>query len=459
MSNASVAGRAAAAAPGRKIPLRVVIVLGALSAFGPLSMDLYLPALPELARDLHSPAAAAQLTMSACMVGLAVGQLLSGPASDRFGRRRPLLTGMAAYALSSLLCALAPDMGVLIALRLVQGLAGGTGIVIARAVVRDLCDTDAAAHMYSMLMLVTGVAPVVAPVAGGQLLRITSWPGLFVVLSLVGCVLLAAAAAVIRETLPPPRRHRGGIAAVSREFGTLRRDPRFIGFTAVLGLGSVVLFAYIVMSPFVLQGGYGLSAQEFSYCFAANSVGLIAASRLAMWLTRRTSPERTLRIGLAAGFAGGCALTAVTAGRLPLGAVLPVLWLTVSSVALVMPTATALGLAGHGSRAGAAAGVMGLAQFGVGGIIAPVASAGGATAVTMAATMTLAGALAWLIRWLIPRSARPPAGTERRAGTNETRARRRRALAPRNPPEVPHAARPGLPERRPYPAADPPADH
>ena len=158
----------------------------------------------------------------------------------------------------------------------------------------------------------------------------------------------------------------------------------------MLGLGSVVLFAYIVMSPFVLQGGYGLSAQEFSYCFAANSVGLIAASA---WPCGSPPDQPGAHAADRAGrrVAGGCALTAVMACRLSLAAVLPVLWLTVSSVALVMPTATALGLAGHGSRAGAAAGVMGLAQFGVGGIIAPVASAGGATAVTMAATMTLVG--------------------------------------------------------------------
>jgi MFS transporter, DHA1 family, multidrug resistance protein len=403
--------------PQRTIPLRTVFVLGALSAFGPLSMDLYLPALPQLARDLHSTAATAQLTMSSCMVGLAVGQLLLGPVSDRYGRRRPLLIGVAAYAVTSLLCALAPGIGLLIVLRLVQGLAGGAGIVIARAVVRDLCETDAAAQVFSMLMLVTGIAPVVAPVAGGQLLRVTSWPGLFVTLCLIGCVLLAAAAIAIRETLPPADRHQGGFAAAARQFAALRRDARFVGFTGVLGLGSVVLFAYIVMSPFVLQGGYGLSAQEFSYCFAANSVGLIAASRLALWLTRRTSADHTLRIGLAAGLAGSCALVAITASHLPLAAVLPVLWVTVSSVALVMPTATALGLASHSSRAGTAAGVMGLAQFGVGGIIAPIVSASGATAIAMASTMAAAGALALLIHGMLSRPSSPARSSDPVAGT------------------------------------------
>jgi MFS transporter, DHA1 family, multidrug resistance protein len=391
--------------PKRILPLRIVLVLGALSAFGPLSMDLYLPALPQLARDLHSTAATAQLTMSSCMVGLAVGQLVLGPVSDRYGRRRPLLIGIAAYAVTSLLCALAPDIGLLIVLRLVQGLAGGAGIVVTRAVVRDLCDTDAAAQVFSMLMLVTGVAPVVAPLAGGQLLRVTSWPGLFITLCLIGCVLLATAAVAIRETLPPAERHQAGIAAAAQQFVALRRDARFVGFTGVLGLGSVVLFAYIVMSPFVLQGGYGLSAQEFSYCFAGNSVGLIAASRLALWLTRRTNAGHTLRIGLAAGLTGSCALVVITASHLPLAAVLPVLWVTVSSVALVMPTATALGLASHGSRAGTAAGVMGLAQFGVGGIIAPIVSASGATAIAMSATMATAAALALLILRLLSSSA------------------------------------------------------
>src|SRR5690606_31752022 len=183
------AGSSAAAAPARPVARSVILVLGALSAFGPLSLDLYLPALPDLSDDLGVSSVTGQLTMTACMIGLALGQLTVGPLSDRFGRRKPLLLGVAIYALASLLCASMPTASALIALRLVQGVAGGAGIVIARAIVRDLFDTEASARIFSLLAMVTGIAPVLAPVLGGQLMHVTSWRGLFVTLSLIGCAL------------------------------------------------------------------------------------------------------------------------------------------------------------------------------------------------------------------------------------------------------------------------------
>jgi DHA1 family bicyclomycin/chloramphenicol resistance-like MFS transporter len=393
----------------RLVPLRILFVLGALSAFGPLSLDLYLPALPALAADLHGSPALAQLTLTACMVGVAVGQLVLGPVSDRYGRRGPLLIGVGAYAVTSALCAAAPNLGVLITLRLLQGLAGGAGIVIARAVVRDLYDTDAAARVFSLLMLVTGIAPVAAPVLGGQLLHLMPWRGLFLTLCLIGCALLAAAAWAIRDTLPPDARIHGGFRASARQLVTVVRDPRFTGFTAVITLASVVLFAYIVMSPFVLQDGYGLSAQGFSFVFAGNSVGLMIAGRLGAFLVRRVGPMRTLTVGLVTGLAGSVALTVAAVLALPLPVLLALLFPTVSSVALILPSATALALAAHRARAGTASGLMGLAQFGVGGAVGPLASVGGATAVPMAACMAGAAVAAMIIQRLLARQrpARP----------------------------------------------------
>jgi DHA1 family bicyclomycin/chloramphenicol resistance-like MFS transporter len=398
------------AAVERPIPRSLFVVLGALSAFGPLSMDLYLPALPQLSADLDSTEAVGQLTLSACMVGLALGQLVLGPVSDRYGRRRPLLIGVGVYAATSLACALAGDMGLLIGLRLVQGVAGGAGIVIARAVVRDRCDTAGAARVFSMLMLVTGLAPILAPVLGGQLLRFAPWQGTFVALTVVGCALLLAALFGVRESLPVDRRTRAGLRESVRQTAGVLRDRRFLGYTAGLTLSSGMLFCYIVMSPFVLQDEFGLDAQQFSLVFAANAVGLMAGAPVSARLVGRLGPARTLTIGATAAAVVAVALAVCTMLGAGLPVLLPLLFLAVSTVSFVMPTSTALALAEHRSRAGAASGLMGLAQFGIGGAIAPLASIGGASAVAMTAGMAGSAVAALVVRGLVAR-------LERRAGT------------------------------------------
>ncbi len=396
----------------------VLLVLGALSAFGPLSMDLYLPALPGLAADLGVSSSTAQLTMTSCMVGLAVGQFITGPLSDRFGRRRPLLIGVLVYAIASLLCAISPGAGVLIGLRLVQGLAGGAGIVIARAVVRDLYDTDAAARVFSMLMIVTGAAPVLAPVIGGQLLHVTSWRGLFVVLSLIGCVLLVASAITIHET----RRARPVIAAHSA-IGDLRavmQDPRFVGFMLVQAFASGMLFAYITMSAFVLQDQFGFSSQSFSFVFAINSVGLVAAGRFSAGLVGRVGPVRTLVIGATVGLAGAVMLLvgAALAVPVPVPVLLVVLFVTISSVSLTMPTATALGMHHHGDRAGTASGVLGLAQFGFGSVVGPLASVMATSMLSMSLAMVVTTAATCVALGMTIRIT-SRAGTSPKLGTTE----------------------------------------
>jgi DHA1 family bicyclomycin/chloramphenicol resistance-like MFS transporter len=383
------------------VPLRLVLVLGALTAVGPLSLTLYLPALPRLAEDLQTTDAMAQLTMTACMVGLALGQLLTGPLSDRYGRRRPLLIGVGAYTLSSVLCALAPDIGLLLGLRLVQGLGGGACIVIARAIVRDSFDTDEVARVFSMLFLVTGIAPVTAPLLGGQLVRYTSWPGLFVALGGIGALILVAAAWALRETLPPGTRGTGGIRAAGGRFAIVLRDARFVGFTGVLALGTTVLFTYLSMSPFVLQGEYGLSAQAFSFVFAGSSLGMMAVGQLGAWLVRRRGAGWTLRTGLVVAVTLDSALVvAVAAGAGPT-LVLPLLMTAVAGVSLILPSASALGLAAHRSQAGTATGVMGLAQFGVSGAVAPLAAAGGTTPLLMVTTMAVAATAGLLIELVL----------------------------------------------------------
>ncbi len=273
-------------------PLRLVVILGALSAFGPLSVDFYLPGLPRLTRDFGVGASAGQLTLTACVLGLAVGQLAAGPLSDRFGRRPPLLAGLAAYCAASVACAVAPSVWALVAFRAIQGLGGAAGIVVSRSVVRDLRSGVSAARLFSILMLVVGVVPVLAPVAGGQLLRVTSWRGLFLILAAVDAAILVATALWLHETPPPERRQRAGQTAAG--FLQLLRDRLFLAYALVLGLSFAEMFSYIAGSSFALQDIYGLSPQLYGGVFGLNALGIVACSQLNRALLGRLGPERLL---------------------------------------------------------------------------------------------------------------------------------------------------------------------
>jgi DHA1 family bicyclomycin/chloramphenicol resistance-like MFS transporter len=352
--------------------LSLVLVLGALSAFGPLSLDMYLPAFPVLAKDFGASASQVQLTITSCLVGLALGQLIAGPLSDRFGRKRPLLVGVAAYALASLLCAFAPDIWTFTAIRVVQGLAGSAGIVVARAVVRDLHSGPALARFFALLMLVNGLAPILAPLLGAQVLRFTTWRGVFVVLAVIGLLIWTAVLLVLPETLPPERRHGGGMAETVGTFGTLLRERTFVGYALSAGFVMGAMFAYIAGSSFVLQEVYGLSPQQFALVFGTNAAGLIAASQVSARLVRRISPRSLLRTGIATSATGGIALLACVLGHVGLVGVLASLFLVVASVGLVAPNAAALALADHPRNAGSASALLGLGQYLVGGLLAPL---------------------------------------------------------------------------------------
>ena len=348
-----------------------------LSTFGPLSLDLYLPALPELATDLAASTSAAQLTLTACLVGLATGQVIAGPLSDRFGRRRPLLIGLAAYTLTSIACAFAWSITVLVVLRLAQGLAGAAGLVIARAVARDLYEGRALAVFFSRLVLVAGLAPILAPVLGGQLSRVMSWRGIFVVLAAFGLALLLAGWFGVRETLPVERRVAGHMVEVLRGFGILVRDRLFLGAALSAGLAGGAMFGYIAGSTFVLQRIYGLSPQGFSIVFGVNSVGLMAAGHLSGRLVRRWSGRRILAAGLVANLLGSLGLLVSVLLGLGLPFVLVSLFVLVSAMGLVIPQSTALAMAHYPDRAGTASALFGLLQFAVGGLAAPLVGLGG----------------------------------------------------------------------------------
>ncbi len=357
-------------------------------------MDLYLPALPSLARGLHTSATLGQWTMSACMIGLATGQLFAGPISDRIGRRRPLLIGVALYAVLSVLCAVAPNIGLLILFRLLQGMGGAAGLAISRAMVRDLYENADIARIFSLLMLVSGTAPVLAPLLGGQLIRVMNWRGLFLTLAVIGIVLAVAAALVLPETLPVEQRHGGGLRTVRSAFVEVSRDRLFAAAATVLAVGAVGLFTYISVSSFVLERGFGLSAQTFSVIFGVNSAGIVLAGLVNSRLVRRHPPQRVLIAGLTSALlAGGLALC-VGVFDLPLGVLLAALFVLVAATGFLLPNASALALARHRRNAGTASAIMGAGQFLVGALIAPLASIGGATVTSMSTVIVIALAVA-----------------------------------------------------------------
>ncbi|MEU2059002.1 multidrug effflux MFS transporter [Streptomyces sp. NPDC013455] len=390
-------GAARPPATTRRTGLLVVLVLGGLTATPPLAMDMYLPALPEVTRSLHAPAATVQLTLTACLLGMALGQLVVGPMSDRWGRRRPLLTGLAVYLLATALCAVAPDVETLVALRLAQGLAGAAGIVIARAVVRDLYDGVAMARFFSTLMLVSGVAPIVAPLIGGQVLRVTDWRGVFVVLTVVGVLLGALVWLRLPETLPPADRHGGGVGQALRSMRALLADLPFTGYMLAGGFAFAALFAYISASPFVVQEIYGASPQTFSLLFGLNSVGLVVAGQVnGKLLVGRVSLDKVLATGLTVIVLAATALLLMTSGVLGEPGLAPVaaaLFVLMSAMGITLPNAQSLALLRTRHAAGSASALLGTSSFLVGAVASPlVGVAGEATAVPMA-LVQLVGAL------------------------------------------------------------------
>lgn len=391
---------------------RLMVVLGCIGAFAPLAVDMYLPGWPDIQRTLETSASAVQLTLTTFLLGIAVGQLVAGPLSDRTGRRLPLLVGVAGFVAASVACALAPTIGALVVLRFVQGFAGGAGISVARAIVRDLGDGDEAARNFSLLILVNNIGPIIAPIAGGQLLRITDWRGIFLVLAGATVVLLAVSFRTVPESLPKAARHAGGLRAMTAALREVGRDRVFLGYALSSGLVFAALLAYIAGSSFVLQDLYGLSPQAFSAFFAANGLGLVAATHVNGRLIGRVTPHTLLLVGMAMTTLGTAVLIVnVVVPDLPVGAILPAFLLIVTSLGLVQPNATTLAMAGHPRVAGSASALLGLLQSLGGAVVAPlVGIAGTGTAVPLAIVVAVLVGGGWLALLLTraPRAAPVP---------------------------------------------------
>ncbi|MFY1619427.1 multidrug effflux MFS transporter [Micromonospora sp. WMMD736] len=386
---------------------QLVLVLGALIAIGPLTIDMYLPALPAITTGLQTTETAVQLTLTGTLVGLALGQLLIGPVSDVVGRRLPLLAGLAAHIVASVLCVFAPNIAVLGALRVLQGLGVAAATVVATAVVRDLFSGASFARIFSRLMLVMGLAPVLAPTLGSGLLRWTQWRGVFAALAVLGALLIVVAALRLPETLDVSRRRHGGMAATLRDYRGLVNDRAFVGLVLVAGLAMASLFAYVSGSSFVLQQEYGLDEQQFGLAFGAGAVGLIGATQFNVRLLRRYTPQQILVGALIAGTAAGLLLVLFAAtGIGGLGTLLASLWLVLAAAGLALPNAPALAMSRHSEAAGTAAALLGAVQFGVGALSAPLAGLFGTGSVPMAIVIAggMAAALAVMVL-VVPRAA------------------------------------------------------
>jgi DHA1 family bicyclomycin/chloramphenicol resistance-like MFS transporter len=411
---ARLTGSGTPAPAARRAGMLVTLVLGGLTALPPLSMDMYLPALPDVTRSLAAPAATVQITLTACLMGMALGQIVVGPMSDRWGRRRPLLLGMVVYVFATAICALAPNAELLIGFRLLQGLAGSAGIVIARAVVRDLYDGVEMARFFSTLMLISGVAPIIAPVIGGQVLRFTEWRGIFVVLTVVGALLTLVVWKWLHETLPEERRHSGGVGEALRTMRALLADRIFTGYMLAGGLAFAALFAYIAASPFVVQEIFGASPQMFSLLFGINSVGLIAVGQVnGKLLVGRVSLDRVLGFGLAVILLAAVALVLMTTGVFGTVGLFPVaagLFVLMSAMGLAMPNTNAQALMRTPHAAGSASALIGTSSFLIGAVASPlVGIAGEGTAAPMAVVQVVSalGAIGCFLGLVRPWQRRP----------------------------------------------------
>ena len=385
---------------GRRLAVLTVLLSG-FTAFGPLSMDLYLPAFPDLAADLGASQAAVQLTLTADVLGLVVGQLVLGPLSDARGRRALLIGSTLVCALASVLCALAPSAGWLTVWRFLQGAAGGGGIVLARAVAADIASGVEAARLFSLFMTLSSVAPIAAPVLGGVLLAATgSWRPMFWLLAAISLVLAAASWRAIPETLPAERRHAGGLTRTARAFAGLARDRVFAGYALTVAFAYASLFGYISGSSFALQGVYGLSATQFSLVFALNAAGMIVLGLLNARLVRRFPVRSLLMTGLVASTVAAVVLYVVAAAGLGLLALLPPLFLVVASRGLVSANATVLGIK-RAPEAGAASAILGACMFGGGILVSPLLALGGEGSAVPMAAVVAGGAAASLAATII----------------------------------------------------------
>ena len=374
----------------------LLVVLALLSAVAPLATDLYLPAFPEMTAELQASATAVQLTLTAFLLGLTFGQLMFGPLSDRLGRRRPLIVGALLCVVASVVAATAPTVGILIAARFAQGFGGAAGMVIGRAVISDLTGGKTAGRAFSLMMIVGGVAPVVAPFAGGLLVDSLGWRGILWVVCAIAVAMLIAIVAVVRES--HPETHRAELKAAAAQGispWTALRSPAYLTNTLAFAFGFSVMMAYISASPFVYQVMIGLTPMQYGIAFGVNALGMISVSAVSSRLSQTISSARLLGLGLALTMAATVVLLAVVLTGAPAWLMMIPIFVAVACQGLILGNATALALSAVPRAAGSGSAGLGALQFGLGAAVSPLVSLGGEhTALPLAIVMVTMAVLA-----------------------------------------------------------------
>lgn len=351
--------------------LILILTLGLLAAFGPLSLDMYLPALPRVADDLSTGASFAQLSLTACMIGLAVGQIIVGPISDVIGRKKPLFIVLIGYALFSYFAARAATIEWLILFRFIQGFCGGAGAVLSRAISSDLYKGKDLTKFLAVLMLVNGLAPVIAPVLGGVILSISTWHTVFYILSVYGVVMVLLSL-TLEESLPKSSRNEGALKSIWKDFKLLLTNKAFVTMLMLQSLTYGILFSYISGSPFITQKIYDMNAQQFSYLFALNGIGLIGFSQLTAKLVNKMDELKILKLGQNIQLVGVILTVIVLLFHLPVWMLCTAFFLMITPVSMIGTTGFSVAMQVQNQGAGSASAILGLMQFLIGGILSPL---------------------------------------------------------------------------------------
>jgi DHA1 family bicyclomycin/chloramphenicol resistance-like MFS transporter len=383
---------------------RLALLLGLFSTLGPFTIDMYLPAFPEIVKQFGTTASLVQLSLTACLLGLGIGQLVMGSLSDVYGRRNPLLISMAVYLVASLACAFSPNIGVLIAFRFIQGFAASAGIVISRAIARDLYSGHELTKFFSLLLLVGNLGPLVAPVTGSGILSFTTWVGVFIALSLLGLYLLIMTKWQLQETLPADRRRPSNFMEQLRNYGSLLRDRQFVGYMLAQGIMIAGVFAYVSGTPFIYQNIYGASPTVFALLFGSNGISLIIGSQVVGRMSHRVSEHAFLLFGLWLAILASVTVLVVAIVHGPLFALVIPLFFFVAAIGITSTAAFPLAMESQGHMAGSAAALLGVIPFLLGAVVSPlVGIAGEHTAVPLGVIILMTSAAAMFAYFILVR--------------------------------------------------------
>ena len=379
------------------------MLLGLLAILGPLNIDMYLPSFPGIAHDLHTSATLVQTSLTACLLGLAIGQLVIGPISDAQGRRKPLLIATSLFVLASILCAFAPNITILIGARFLQGFTASAGVVLSRAVVRDVFSGRELTKFFSLLMVINAVAPMIAPMAGGAILafEFASWKSIFLFLGLIGIVIVIIVAINLKETLPPEKRIPSSIGATVMTMGDLLKDRSFIGYALVVGFVHGGSFAYVSGTPFIYQEIYGVSPQVFSVLFGINGLAIITGSfiigRYGGIIPEKSLLQAAVIISLVATF--GLFLMTIMEG--PLASLVIFIFIYMITIGMIITSTFTLGMVKQGHRAGSASAVLGMLPLLLGSFFSPLAGINEASAVPMGTILFMTSLIGFIAFFML----------------------------------------------------------